>query len=127
MILNKELFDKLAADAAKSPRLLMNYDLRDSADENGQLMLNCILFGTKEQIHCHCDTNEVLFCVYGSLVERFYDEQGNLTEEVTLTAGGDVSGVLIEKGWYHTIAVTTPWLLSSQLWRVSMILQEPNI
>lgn len=57
MILNRELFDKLAADVAKLPRLQMNYDLRDSADENRQHILNCILLGTKEQIHRHYDTN----------------------------------------------------------------------
>lgn len=40
MLLDKELFYKIAEEAAKSPRLRKNYDLRDSEGENGQRMLN---------------------------------------------------------------------------------------
>lgn len=40
MKLTKQLFDSVAKLAAKSPRLRMNYDLRDSEEEDGQRMLN---------------------------------------------------------------------------------------
>ena len=33
MKLNKDLFEKVAAQAEQSPRLRMHFDLRDSADE----------------------------------------------------------------------------------------------
>lgn len=106
MKLDKQLFDKIAELAAESPRLRMHYDLRDSEDEQGQRMLNVLLPGTKSAIHRHRNTSEVVICIYGSAIERFYDEQGNQTEEITLTAGGGTPGVLIEKGKFHTIAAT---------------------
>ena len=46
MKLDRQLFEQTAAKAAKSPRLRMHYDLRDSEDEDGQRMLNVLLPGT---------------------------------------------------------------------------------
>ena len=42
MKLDKDLFEKVAAQAEQSPRLRMHFDLRDSADENGQRMMNVV-------------------------------------------------------------------------------------
>ena len=36
MKLDKQLFDSVAKLSAESPRLRMNYDLRDSEEEDGQ-------------------------------------------------------------------------------------------
>ena len=46
MLLDKELFYKIAEEAAKSPRLRKNYDLRDSEGENGNV---CSMFFCLEQ------------------------------------------------------------------------------
>lgn len=64
MLLDKELFYKIAEEAAKSPRLRKNYDLRDSEDENGQRMLNVLIPGTKTPVHRHNDTNEVVLYLW---------------------------------------------------------------
>ena len=88
MKLDKKLFAEIADQAAASPRLRMHYDLRDSADENGQRMMNVLLPGTKSAIHRHTNTSEVVICIQGSCIERLYDEKGNETEFITLTAGG---------------------------------------
>lgn len=106
MQLDKELFDKLAEQAAASPRLRMHYDLRDSADENGQRMLNVLLPGTKSAIHRHTNTSEVVVCIQGSCIERLYDDKGNETECITLTAGGEVLGLVIPMGVYHSLEAT---------------------
>lgn len=106
MLLNKELFYKIAEEAAKSPRLRKNYDLRDSEDENGQRMLNVLLPGTKTPIHRHKDTSEVVVCIYGSAIERFYDADGNETEVVKMAAGSDIPGVVVEKGHFHSLEAT---------------------
>ena len=84
MKLDKQLFEQTAAKAAKSSRLRMHYDLRDSEDEDGQRMLNVLLLGTKSAIHRHTDTSEVVVCIYGSAIERFYYEQCNETEMVAI-------------------------------------------
>lgn len=106
MKLDKQLFDSVAKLAAESPRLRMNYDLRDSENEDGQRMLNVLLPGTKSAIHRHTDTSEVVVCIYGSAIERFYDDEGNETEMVVMTAGSDCSGVVVEQGRYHSLVAT---------------------
>ena len=106
MLLNKELFYKIAEEAAKSPRLRKNYDLRDSEDENGQRMLNVLLPGTKTPIHRHKETSEVVICIYGSAIERLYDIEGNETEVVRLAAGSEIPGVVVEKGRFHSLEAT---------------------
>ena len=45
-------------------------------------MLNFLLPGTKSAILRHTDTSEVVVCIYGSAIERFYDKQDNGTEMV---------------------------------------------
>ena len=98
--------DSVAKLAAESPRLRMNYDLRDSEDEDGQRMLNVLLPGTKSAIHRHTDTSEVVVCIYGSAIERFYNDEGNETEMVVMTAGSDCPGVVVEQGRYHSLEAT---------------------
>ena len=70
MKLDKELFDKVAEQAAASPRLRMHYDLRDSADEDCQRMLNVLLPGTQVPIHRHKNSSELVVCLQGSCIER---------------------------------------------------------
>ena len=106
MKLDKKLFEEIAEQAAASPRLRMHYDLRDSADENGQRMLNVLLPGTKSAIHRHSNTSEVVICIYGSCIERFYDDKGQETDCFTLTAGGEVPGLVIPMGVYHSLEAT---------------------
>ena len=106
MKLDRQLFEQIAAKAALSPRLRIHYDLRDSEDEDGQRMLNVLLPGTKSAIHHHTDTSEVVVCIYGSAVERFYDEHGNETEIVVMKAGSETPGVWIEQGRYHSLEAT---------------------
>ena len=45
-------------------------------------MLNVLLTGNKFAIYRHIDTSEVLVCIYGSAIERFYVKQGYKTEMV---------------------------------------------
>lgn len=106
MKLDRQLFEQIAAKAALSSRLRIQYDLRDSEDEDGQRMLNVLLPGTKSAIHHHTDTSEVVVCIYGSAIERFYDEQGNETEIVVMKAGSETPGVWIEQGRYHSLEAT---------------------
>lgn len=43
-------------------------------------MFNVLLLETKSAIHRHTNTSEVVECIYGSAIERLYDEQSNETE-----------------------------------------------
>lgn len=89
MKLDKTLLDNLLEQAAASPRLRMNYDLRTSAtsaagsgtgsgqalpEDNSQRMLNALLPGTVLPIHRHTKTTEVLVLLRGKMEEIFYEE-----------------------------------------------------
>ena len=106
MLLDEDLFLRIAEEAAKSPRLRKNYDLRDSEQENSQRMLNVLLPGTKTTIHRHRDTSEVVICIYGSAIEKFYDSEGNETECIKMQAGTRVPGVVVEKDRFHSLEAT---------------------
>ena len=51
MIIDQTLLDKLTAEAKASARLRMNYDLRNSASDGAQRMLNALEPGTVMGIH----------------------------------------------------------------------------
>lgn len=51
MKITQALLDKLTAEAKASPRLRMNYDLRNSASDGSQRMLNAIEPGSPLPIH----------------------------------------------------------------------------
>ena len=90
MKITQELLDKLTAQAKESPRLRMNFDLRNSADDGSQRMLNAIEPGSPLPIHRHRGSSETVVCLRGRLVEEFYDDAGKCTETVELAPGGPV-------------------------------------
>ena len=74
MEINKALIDLLFAQAVANPRLRQNYDLRTSAADTSQRMLNALLPGTAVPIHRHEDTTETVVCLCGRLDEVIYEE-----------------------------------------------------
>lgn len=103
MIIDATLLDKISAQAKANPRLRQNYDLRNSADDNSQRMLNALEPGTVMPIHRHRNSSETMVILRGSLIERFYDEEGNLTEEVLMRPGVQAGIVQVEKGRWHNL------------------------
>lgn len=75
MILNQELYGRITKEATYSPRHCVQHDLHDSENEDSQLMPNVLFPGTKTAILHHTDTSEMFVCIYGSAIERFYNEQ----------------------------------------------------
>ena len=101
MVIDKILLDDLTEKAKASPRLRCNLDLRNSAEDLSQRMLNALEPGTVMPIHRHKDTSETCVCVRGHFEEYFYDSEGRLTETVDMRPGGTVLN--IEKGQWHSL------------------------
>ena len=74
MKITQALLDSLTEQAKASPRLRMNMDLRNSAADGSQRMLNAIEPGSVVPIHRHRKSSETVVCLRGRLVEEFYDE-----------------------------------------------------
>ena len=104
MVINQALLDKLTEEAKASPRLRMNLDLRNSADDQSQRMLNAIEPGSPLPIHRHRHTSETVVCLRGRLVEEFYDElERRCTEAIELSPNGQVVALNIPAGQWHTV------------------------
>lgn len=105
MVISQELLEKLTAAAKTSPRLRMNYDLRNSEEDGSQRMLNAIEPGSPLPIHRHQHSSETVVCLRGRLQEIFYDEKGEQTEVIELAPGGDCVALNIPIGQWHTVRV----------------------
>ena len=81
----------------------MNYDLRNSAGDQSQRMLNAIEPESPLPIHRHMKSSETVVCLRGRLVEEFYDESGVVTESIELRPNGPVVAVNIPIGQRHTV------------------------
>ena len=126
-VIDRAFLDALWCQAAESPRLRMNFDMRNSAEDTSQRMLNALQLGTVVPIHRHENTDETVICLCGRLEEIIYEE---VTEyERILTSGGEdvvkkssfkevsrqllcpadgIYGMQIPAGTWHSIYVIEP-------------------
>ena len=67
----------------------MNLDLRDSAEDGSQRMLNAIEPGSIFPIHRHQKTSEVMVCLRGKLRVEHYDERERIcSDSFVIEPGG---------------------------------------
>lgn len=108
MEINKDFLGKLFEHAVVNPRLRQNFDLRTSANDNSQRMLNALLPGTVVPIHRHPQSNENVLLLCGKIVEIIYDENGNEIERIHLDPTVGNYGCVVPKGAWHTVEVLEP-------------------
>ena len=101
MVITQAILDDLIAKAKASERLRANLDLRNSAEDQSQRMLNALEPGTVMPIHRHKDTSETCVCIRGHFEEYFYDSEGRLTDTIDMVPGGTVLN--IEAGQWHSL------------------------
>ena len=99
MIITQEILDKLSAKAKESPRLRCNLDMRNSAADQSQRMLNALEPGKVMPIHKR--SSETCICLRGHFEEYFYDAEGRLTDTIDMVPDGVVLN--IEKGQWHSL------------------------
>ena len=81
----------------------MNMDLRDSAEDHSQRMLNALEPGTVLPIHRHRTTSETVAILRGRAVQYLYDDEGRETGSVLLEAGGEIPAMQVEMGQWHRL------------------------
>ncbi len=111
MIIDGIFLDALLQQAAESERRRANYDLRTSADDQSQRMLNVLLPGTQVPIHRHVETSETVIVLSGRLTEVFYDEKGGECGRYELCPAEGRYGLQIPKGMWHTVIVDEPCVI----------------
>ena len=116
MTINQELLEKLFEETKGNPRLRTNLDLRTSAEDGSQRMLNAMLPGTEVPVHRHPMSNENVILIKGRLDEVLYEEvtseDGKVTlmevERIHLCPEEGVYGNQVPKGVWHTVEVLEP-------------------
>lgn len=118
MKITQAILDELTAKAKESPRLRMNMDLRNSAEDQSQRMLNAIEPGSVVPIHRHQKSSETVVCLRGRLVEEYYQElrvdslelkdsskrsRVQKVQEIELTPNGQTVALNIPAGQWHTV------------------------
>ena len=103
MVIDNEILDGLTAKAKENPRLRCNLDMRNSAEDQSQRMLNALEPGTVMPIHRHLASSETVIIIRGRIRWLFYDEQGRITESTELWSDGDVRMLNVEKGRWHSL------------------------
>ena len=102
--ITQALLDSLTEQAKQSPRLRMNFDLRNSPEDKSQRMLNAIEPGSPVPIHRHKHTSETVVCLRGRLVWEYYDELERIrTEAIELTPNGQIVALNVPVGQWHTV------------------------
>ena len=103
MIIDNAVLDGLTAQAQASPRLRMNLDLRNSAEDQSQRMLNALEPGTVMPIHRHLSSSETVAILRGRICWHFYDDAGKETESVVLDANAEPRCLNVESDRWHSL------------------------
>lgn len=113
MVITKEVLDELTAKAKENPRLRQSMDMRNSADDQSQRMLNALEPGTIMPIHRHKGSSETCICIRGHFEEYLYGftetrsdgtpdpDSFGIVETVDMFPGGPVLN--IEKCQWHSL------------------------
>ncbi len=98
MNINQTLFDELLEEAIGCERKRVSRDLRNSADDQSQRMLNALAPGTHIPIHRHQDTSETILLLSGSLTVVLYDDNGVEYARHNLNLAKGYHGLQVTKG-----------------------------
>lgn len=105
MVIDKNILDSLSAQAKANPRLRQGLDMRTTLDDASQRLLNAMEPGTIIPIHRHRTTSETMVMIRGKLVERFYDNEGNVTDEYMMEPMGKYPMIQVPAGRWHSVEV----------------------
>lgn len=103
MVIDSKILDDLSDQAKASPRLRMAMDLRNSPEDLSQRMLNALEPGTVMPIHRHHASSETVVVLRGKIEWVFYDDNGSVTERVTLDANGEPGMINVERDRWHSL------------------------
>lgn len=105
VVIDDALYAQLEAQAHDSPRLRMNYDLRNGEEDDSQRMLNVWHPGSHLVIHRHQQTNETILLLKGRMDVVIYNDDGTEAERYAMGGKSGVHGINITKGTWHTLEV----------------------
>lgn len=106
--ISESLIVELLSQASENPRLRQNYDLRTSAEDSSQHMLNAMLPGTSIPIHRHPNSSEDVICLCGRFDEVFYNDECVEIARYHICPSEGKMGCRVPPGVWHTLEVIEP-------------------
>ena len=103
MLINKILMDALTEQAKASTRLRMNFDLRNTSDDQSQRMLNALEPGTVMPIHRHRHSSETVVVLRGKVKWVYYNDKKEITDTFIVAPGSDLVGLSVPMGQWHSL------------------------
>lgn len=126
-LIDNHLFQELLRRAEVGERRRANFDLRGSAEDGSQRMLNALMPDTVVPVHRHPGTPETVVCLMGEVEEVFYepveeferDEAGDTLRRrslrevarrrlAPLSADSTACGIQVPAGVWHTLVALKP-------------------
>lgn len=127
MLIDNGMMEELLRKAAVAERRRTNYDLRGSAEDGSQRMLNALMPDTVVPVHRHQTTPETVVCLMGEVEEVFYevveefvrDDRGDVLRRrslreverhrlAPLSSGSAACGIQVPAGVWHTLVALKP-------------------
>lgn len=104
-LIDADLLDRTTREARRSARLRKNHNFHDTDDAACHRLLNAIEPGSYVQPHCHFDPakDETFVVLRGSFGLVLFDKDGQVRDTAFLRADGDIVGVTIPHGTFHTL------------------------
>jgi cupin fold WbuC family metalloprotein len=108
--IDRALLARVSAAAADAPRRRKNHDLHASCEEPANRLLNAVEPDSYVAPHRHLEPtkDETMVVVAGRFGFVFFDDAGEVTHTVEAAAGGDVLGVTIPHGCWHSVVALEP-------------------
>jgi cupin fold WbuC family metalloprotein len=108
--ITRESLERTVAASRTSARRRMIQPFHRGEEATLQRMFNAVQPGSYIAPHRHLDPpkDESWIVLQGALAFFTFDEQGNIEECLEVRAGGEVFGVDLEAGVYHSFFALTP-------------------
>lgn len=109
-LIDQTLLDQTCQTAATSDRQRKNANFHPADDFPAHRLINAMQPGSYVRPHRHNDPNkdESIVVLQGRFGYLTFDDQGQVLETLTLSAGGPVYGVDIPHGTTHTLLALVP-------------------
>jgi cupin fold WbuC family metalloprotein len=107
-IIDKSLVDNLSEQAKASPRLRKNFNFHQSLDDKCHRFLNALETGTEVPVHHHVTKDETFIILRGKVKVNIYNDDGELTDSITLCHEEGCYGVDIPKNTWHNVECLEP-------------------
>jgi cupin fold WbuC family metalloprotein len=106
-LIDEKLLDDTTAQAKQSPRLRMNHNFHESLDDPVNRLINAMEPGTYLRPHRHKnpDKNEIFLLLRGKAALFLFDDNGHITEKVTIDPSNGIYGGEIPPGVWHTLII----------------------